>query len=98
MTVAEHLYYESFLGIWLEVAKRLIPDIKKSEKNLLAICNTDIPRRCFLRAYVMFPKIETLNEEEKKELKKMVIDNFPGRSKEWLVDSCKVIYTAGCMM
>lgn len=81
-----------------ELCDFLLPIIRQSEKNLLAVCGCEVPRAAFLQVYRSYEPIESLPENDKKELKKYVIENFPGESKEWLVDSCRVIYTAGQMI
>lgn len=90
-TVADYITFELGYGIHYELMTRLLPDIK-DEKHLQALCTVDRTRRSLLQLYWLFPKIEELDSEEKKELKDYVLSNFKGQT-GWLVDTCKCVYT-----
>ena len=90
-TVADYMTFEIVYGIHYDLMTRLLPDIK-DEKHLQALCTVDRTRRSLLQLYWLFQKIEELDKEEKKELKQYVLSNFIGKT-EWLVDTCKCIYT-----
>ena len=90
-TVADHITFELGYGVHYELITRLLNDIK-DEKILQALCTVDRTRRSLLQLYWLFPKIEELDSEEKKDLKQYVIANFTG-SVDWLVDTCKCVYT-----
>lgn len=98
MYVAEKVYYDALFGIWVDVCNGLLPMIRKSESTMLAVCETDVPKKCFLRAYLLQPRIETLQEKEKIELWGYVKEKFPGRSRTELIDRAKIIYTIGRML
>ena len=90
-TVADYITFELGYSIHYELITGILPNIK-DEKTLLALCTVDRTRRSLLQLYWLFPKIENLDSEEKKELKQYVLSNFTGKT-EWLVDTCKCIYT-----
>ncbi len=94
MLVWEHMVYELNFGVEKEIAQKRASEIKSMDE-LVGICRSVIYRKCFLRTYLLFPKIEDLKEEEKKELKDLVIKMFPGKGVEELVENCKIVYTAG---
>lgn len=68
------------------------------EPSLKIICNCDVPSKIILNAYKKLPPIEDMNEREKKEMKRYVIDMFPEKSPEEKVKCCKIIYTIGTML
>lgn len=98
MYVAEKIYYEAFWGLWVDVCKAMMPDIKKSEDNMLAVCGTVVLKRCFLKAYTLQYKIETLPEAEKTDLWNYIKEKFPGKTRGELIENAKVIYTISKMM
>lgn len=93
MTVFEYMIIEAFTGVEREIVKLKVSNLK-SELDLIPICNSSI-RKAFLVVYKLYPKIETLEEEEKKELWEFVRKHFPGKRKDELIENCKIIYTAG---
>lgn len=95
MIVAEYIIYEALYGVEKELAAKIIPEIKKDEKYLLAACNCVVLRKTFLRLYRFYQPIEQLGEVEKKELKSYVLINFPGKPVNWLTDTCRIVYTIG---
>lgn len=90
-TLADYITFELGYGIHYDLMTRLLPDIK-DERHLQALCTVDRTRRSLLQLYWLFPKIEELDKEEKADLKQYVIANFTGTT-QWLVDTCKCIYT-----
>ena len=68
---------------------------QQGEAAVIAFCNCDIPSQVFLQQYAKMPPIEDLPEHEKKELKQYVIEAFPGKSKEFMVNAAKIIHTVG---
>ena len=90
-TVADYITFELGYGIHYDLMTRLLPDIN-DEKHLQALCTVDRTRRSLLQLYWLFPKIEELDKEEKADLKQYVLSNFTGKT-EWLVDTCKCVYT-----
>lgn len=95
-TIADYMFFELFVGAEHDLCKREVK-AANSDADIIGFC-LGIKRRCFLKCYKLFPKIETLPEAEKKELKDFVIKNFPGKSKAELVENCKIIYTAGMLI
>lgn len=67
-TVADYIAFELLYGIHYDLMTRLLPDIK-DEKTLLALCTVNQTRRSLLQLYWLYPNIENLDSEEKKELK-----------------------------
>ena len=94
MTVFDYMVVECFTGVERDLAKKLVYDLK-SELDIIPICNCMVPRKAFLTVYNLYHKIETLPEEEKKELWEWVRTNFPGKGKQELIENCKIVYTAG---
>lgn len=97
MTIFDYMIIESFTGVERSLCEKLILNLK-SELDFISLCNCVVPRKSFLTVYKLYPKIETLEEEEKKELWEFVRINFPGKPKEELIENCKIIYTAGKMI
>jgi hypothetical protein len=94
MYVAEYMIIEASTGVEKELCKRIAARIKDL-KELIPICNCSVTRKAFLTVYKLYPKIETLPESEKKDLKDFVIKNFPGKGVQDLVENCRIVYTAG---
>ena len=94
MTVFEHMIVEAYTGVERDLAKLKVAEVKKME-DLIPLCSDSVTRKAFLTVYNLFPKIESLPEEEKKELKEWVIKNFTGKPISELIENCKIVYTAG---
>lgn len=90
-TVCDYITFELGYGIHYELITGILPNIN-DEKTMQALCTVDRTRRSLLQLYWLFPKIENLDSEEKKELKDYVLINFKGHT-GWLVDTCKCVYT-----
>lgn len=91
MNVAEHIQYELIYGIHKELILGILPNIK-TEGQLLAMCTVNRTRKSLLQLYYLYPQIELLDQQEKKELKQYVLTNFKG-DVDYLVGCAKCIYT-----
>jgi hypothetical protein len=94
MLVGEYIIFEMQYGVELDMALRKVKELK-SEEELITICGSAILRKCLLRCYKLFPKLESISEEEKKELWQEARDKFPGKKQGELIENCKIIYTVG---
>lgn len=91
MTVAEYIQYELIYGIHKELITGILPSIK-TEGQLLAMCTVNRTRKSLLQLYYLYPQIELLDHEEKKELKQYILSNFKG-DLNYLVGCAKCVYT-----
>ncbi len=91
MIVAEYVQYELIYGIHKEMITGILPNIK-TEGQLLAMCTVNRTRKSLLQLYYLYPQIEFLDQEEKKELKQYVLTNFKG-DVDYLVGCAKCVYT-----
>ena len=98
MIVADHIKYEIYFGWAMEIIDRLLPELKKSESMMLTICNLTVLKKCFNNLYYLYPKIETLPEEEKKQLWEYVKEKYPNKTRPELIEACKIIYTYSKMI
>lgn len=94
MTVFEHMIYTLNYEIELGIIKSLADGIKKGETDFKR-ADQPLTKRCGLRVYRLHPKIEDLKQEEKKELWELTKEIFPGKSKDELIELCKVVYVIG---
>lgn len=70
----------------------------EGEKVLPVLCSLALPRKLFLSKYADFPPIETLPDDQKKDMKRYVHDMFTGKSVEFKLEAAKIIYTLGNMI
>ncbi len=91
MIVAEYVQYELIYGIHKELISGILPKIK-TEGQILAMCTVNRTRKSLLQLYHLYPQIEFLDQQEKKELKQYVLTNFKG-DVDYLVNCAKCIYT-----
>lgn len=86
------------MNLFTEILTRLLPDIRGSEANLLACPDCAVIRECALVHYKSLPKIESLPETEKNELKQYIIKNYPGYQVNQLVERAKIIYSIASLL
>lgn len=81
-----------------EIMKYYLDEFHKGgEPVLKTIINLSAPSKIVLSEYKKLPPIEKMPEHDKSELKKYVIEMFPGKTVEQLVDAAKIIYTIGTL-
>lgn len=68
---------------------------EKGEVVIQSICNCSVPSQLVLMGYRKLPPIETLPEKEKSEMWEHIKQTFPDKTKEKLMDACKIYYTIG---
>lgn len=71
---------------------------EKGEVAIPTLVNGIVSRQAFLSAYKNLPPIEEMEESAKKEMKKYVIELFPEKTSDEMVDACKIIYTIGTLV
>lgn len=71
---------------------------KHGESSIPFLVNSRMSRLSFLSAYRHLPPIEQMEEQEKKEMKKYVIELFPDKTPEEKIEACKIIYTIGNLL
>jgi hypothetical protein len=68
------------------------------ESAIKVICNCKVPSDVILMAYKKLSPIELMPENDKKELKKYVIELFPEKTTKDKLNCCKIIYTIGTLL
>lgn len=71
---------------------------QKGEPILKVICNCAVPSKVILEKYKTIAPIETMEEKEKKEMKKYVNELFPGETPQFRLNACKIVYTIGTIL
>lgn len=71
---------------------------EKGEQVLRSMVLLTIPKQSFLEAYKTISPMETMNDQEKKEMKEYVIAMFPEMSSLEKLEACKIIYTIGTLL
>jgi hypothetical protein len=71
---------------------------KKGEDAIPFLVNSRVSRLAFLSAYEKLPPIEAMDEKEKKEMKKYIIDLFPNKTIQEKLEACKVVYALGTLL
>lgn len=66
---------------------------ENSEETLKAMCNLSVPAEAILSKYPELPSLESLEPEDKLDIKKTVHEMFPGKSPEFKLRAAKIIYT-----
>ena len=92
MKVFQYVIYEVSLGIEVELINRLTPGII-SEDSLVAFLKCNVITNCLKRIYSRIPEIETLPEDQKKEIWNYVYKLFPGTSRDYREIISKMLYT-----
>ena len=91
--------YENIIQFFLERERYYFDiSIEKGEWYLSFLCESTVAKEVFLNKYTKLPAIEQMPEPQKKEMKQFVIEKFPGRSKEQMIEACKIIYTIGSLL
>lgn len=83
---------QSLLDFYLEYFQ------KHGEPALATICNCKVPSDVILWAYKKLPPIEAMPENEKREMKKYVIEMFPTKTTAEKLNCCRIIYTIGTLL
>lgn len=94
ITVAEYLLFEVNYGIELGIIKSVANRINKKQLDFIT-ADHPLHKKCGLRVYRLHTKIEDLKQEEKKELWELTKELFPGKSRDELIELCKVVYVIG---
>lgn len=68
------------------------------EKAIPFFVNTSVGKMAFLSAYKTLEPIESMPENEKKEMWKYVNDLFPDKSEEEKLEACKIVYSLGNLL
>jgi len=71
---------------------------KHGEEAIPFLVNSRVSRLAFLSAYEKLPPIEAMDEKEKKEMKKYIIDLFPNKTIQEKLEACKVVYALGTLL
>lgn len=83
---------ESLRQYWIEEFN------KQGESVLKFQVNSSLMSRLWLAKYKELPPIESMPEQEKKEMKQYIISMFPEKSTKEKLDACKIIYTIGTIL
>lgn len=71
---------------------------QKGEVVVQSIVNCSVPSQVILMKYKTLPPIESLPEKEKSEMWGHVKQVFPDKTKDQLMDACKIYYTIGTLL
>jgi hypothetical protein len=71
---------------------------KEGEAALPFLCESGVSVMAFMAKYKDFPPIEELDPEEKTKMKKYAHEMFPGKTAEFKLRACKIIYVIGSML
>ncbi len=68
---------------------------QQGEPALITICNLKVPSDIILSEYKKLPPLETLPDEQKKELWEYAKEKYPNGDKDTRIRFTKIVYTVG---
>lgn len=82
------------------IDKVYLPCVKEFgfDKAVQILSSQTVAKMAFISKYKRLPAIEIIPEERKMELWKYDKENFPGRSKDELIETVKIVYTISALL